>query len=110
VTIDKRNIAIGILAAGVIILLVVVFTGHKNEALPVLQEQQKQLNEIAKQQEKTAHDDRVRDSLLYDAYTKNSSTRERQLQTTKQHANETINHINASAFNGDSIRRAFANN
>lgn len=108
----EGNLIIALLVIGIsIIAIVIFFPSHKNQdALDMLKEQQKGLEKLTEQLQANDNNNRVRDSILLDAYLHNQAARDSSLQRTKQTANEKIDHINSDAFNADSIRRYFANN
>lgn len=113
ITTKSRNwlIAFGLAVILLIILLVVVFRKNKeNASLTMLKEQQQKLDELTKQQKQIAEQDRLRDSIYWDTYLKNTKAREGQLSTEKKKTNEIINRINQPDFNADSIKKWWANN
>lgn len=106
------NVVVALLLVGIVMQVIVIFfPSHRNqEKLEMLQQQQKGIEQITQQLQKADAINRFRDSILLDAFEKNSAARQQQLTRSKQTANEKINHINSPSFDADSIRRAFASN
>lgn len=106
------NIVIGLLVIGITIQLIVIFfPSHKNnDRLDLLTQQEKQIEALSKQLQRNDDENKKRDSILLDAFTKNNASREIQLLQSKKTANEKIDHINNPSFNADSIKSWWANN
>jgi ABC-type Na+ efflux pump permease subunit len=106
------NVVVALLLVGIVMQTIVIFfPSHRNqEKLELLQQQQKGIEQITQQLQKNDASNRFRDSILLDAFEKNTAARQQQLTRIKQSTNEKIDHINGTAFNADSIRRAFASN
>jgi type II secretory pathway pseudopilin PulG len=108
----ETNLVLALLVIGIAITCIVIFfPNSKNvDTIHMLQDQQRQMNQLTQQLQRNDQENRKRDSILLDAFERNNSARNATLQKTKQTANEKINHINQPSFNADSIRRYFANN
>jgi type II secretory pathway pseudopilin PulG len=107
----ETNLVLALLIIGIATLAIVIFFPNKGNdaALDMLQDQQKQVEQLTKQLQRNDNENRKRDSVLLDAFERNNYARNASLEKTKQTANEKIDHINSPSFNNDSIRRAFAN-
>jgi type II secretory pathway pseudopilin PulG len=108
----ETNLVLALLVIGIAITcFVIFFPNRKNvDTIHMLQDQQRQMNQLTQQLQRNDQENRKRDSILLDAFERNNSARNATLEKTKQTANEKINHINQPSFNADSIRRYFANN
>jgi type II secretory pathway pseudopilin PulG len=108
----EGNLVLALLIIGIATLAIVIFFPNKgNDAtLDMLQDQQKQMEQLTQQLQRNDQENRKRDSILLNAFERNNSARNATLEKTKQSANEKIDHINQPSFNADSIRRYFANN
>jgi hypothetical protein len=108
----EGNLIIALLVIGVsITCFVIFFPNRKNvDAVHMLEQQQKQMNQLTEQLRRNDQENQKRDSILLNAFERNNSARNAALEKTKQSANEKIDHINQPSFNADSIRRYFANN
>jgi type II secretory pathway pseudopilin PulG len=108
----ETNLVMALLIIGIATLAIVIFFPNKgNDAtLDILQDQQKQMEQLTQQLQRNDQANRKRDSILLNAFERNNSARNATLEKTKQSANEKIDHINQPSFNADSIRRYFANN
>jgi uncharacterized protein YoxC len=104
-----KNIALVILALGVLILLLTrPGTKEVKDMETMLQEQQKTLQRLAEGFQRNTEEDLRRDSVLREQLAKNDKDREQKIIYINQSKDEKIKRINSADFTRDSIRRAFA--